>query len=246
MRFVHETERQDYTDLASGRVLHSVVGAAPLPVRLICEVFQRCAAFQRDLGVRRRLVVYDPFCGTGYLLTVIGLLHRGLVSELWGSDIDPAILRVAQANLALLSESGILARKRRLRELAVEFGKESHAEAVDSACRLRSLVDACRGPSVGCFAADALRDKPQIPDAALVDLVLADLPYGKLAEWQGGHGMGCPPEDALMQNCASWMRAGALLALFSSKNQRFEHPRFHRCVRLRHGRRQIWIFRRLT
>ena len=246
MRFLFETTKRDFSDLAGGRVLYSVVGAAPPPVRLICEVFQRCASLLEDSGVYRPLVVYDPLCGTGYLLTVIGFLHRDRIVELWGSDINADLVAIAEANLSLLSESGILARERWLREQAAQFNKPSHAEAVHSVVRLRRLVESRAEPIVRCHLADALCEIPPVVNVRRVDLVFADLPYGNLADWHEADSLECPPEEAFMQRCASWMRPGAILAAFTSKKQHLEHSAFRRRMRLRHGRRQVWVFERRT
>ena len=53
--------------------------------------------------------MYDPFCGGGTLLTVIGFLASAPVALLAGSDLDADALRTAEQNLALLSREGLCA-----------------------------------------------------------------------------------------------------------------------------------------
>ena len=68
-------QRDNFEDLASGRVLYSGKGVPNFPVRLLCELFGRalsCCEKQTDL------TVYDPCCGGGYALTVLGFLSKKL------------------------------------------------------------------------------------------------------------------------------------------------------------------------
>ena len=103
-----------YEDVASGRVLLHRSGQPPFPARLALELFGRA----RELAPKKEgLVVYDPFCGGGTLLTVIGFLASAPVTLLAGSDLDADALRTAEQNLALLSREGLLRRRQRLESL---------------------------------------------------------------------------------------------------------------------------------
>lgn len=82
-----------YEDVASGRVLLHRSGQPPFPARLALELFGRA----RELAPKKEgLVVYDPFCGGGTLLTVIGFLASAPVALLAGSDLDADALRTAE------------------------------------------------------------------------------------------------------------------------------------------------------
>ena len=70
MQYQFATERPDYSDLASGRVLYSMPGHPAFPIRLGSEILQRCLALRRAAGYSSPVVLYDPCCGTGYLVTV--------------------------------------------------------------------------------------------------------------------------------------------------------------------------------
>jgi 23S rRNA G2445 N2-methylase RlmL len=100
------TERENYEDLASGRVLHGLAGATNFPVRLASEVFQRCADVLKQEGRKPPYTIYDPLCGVGYMLTALGFLHGEHIERLVGSDYDEAILKTARQNLGLLSAGG--------------------------------------------------------------------------------------------------------------------------------------------
>ena len=147
---------RSYEDLAAGRVLLHRGGMPCFPVRAGSEIFSRClAACPRKSG----LTLYDPCCGGGYLLTVLGLLHPGPLGRIVGSDIDPRALALARDNLALLTPEGRARRRSQLREMAVQFGKESHSAALESLARLEAQA-AASPPQTALFLADILQ-----PDA---------------------------------------------------------------------------------
>src|SRR2546429_632001 len=117
----------DYSDFASGRVLHSAPGRTAFPVRLADEIFQRCLDLLPDPGKSGRIVLYDPVCGSGALLATLAFLHGNRFAALVGSDADPEALRLAQRNLALVTSAGMDERLGVLSTLRDQYGKESHA-----------------------------------------------------------------------------------------------------------------------
>ena len=140
MTYRFALERQDYSDFATGRVLHSAPGRTAFPVRLVDELFQRCLALLPDAGNPRRIVLYDPVCGSAALLTTLALIHGSRIARVIGSDIDPEALHLAERNLALLTPEGLDERIETIAALCEQYGKESHAEALASARRLRAAM----------------------------------------------------------------------------------------------------------
>jgi len=139
MMYRFATEREDHTDLASGRVLQAVAGEPALPVRLTDEVFQRCLA---ALGTTAPLTLYDPCCGAAYHLTVLGFLHPQRIARILASEIQPALVEAARRNLSLLRPDGLDQRRAGLERLLAEHGKPSHREALGSLERLRQRLSA--------------------------------------------------------------------------------------------------------
>src|SRR5690606_6304478 len=112
------------------------------------------------------LRVYDPCCGGGYLLTVLGFLHSARIQSLHGSDTNPAIVSLASDNLKLLTAEGLDTRRDTLQNLADTYNKSSHHEALQSVERLRQCLPA--SPiTTQTWAADALQSGA---DLASVDL----------------------------------------------------------------------------
>ncbi|MFY1702772.1 rRNA methyltransferase [Micromonospora sp. WMMA1923] len=209
-RFV--AERHDYSDLASGAVLRSAPGHPAFPVRLASEVFLRA---WHALGQSRPLTVWDPCCGGGYLLTVLGLLHRDKIAAVVASDIADGPLRLARANLALLSAEGMRRRTAELEDLARRFGRPSYRESAEASRRLQALLAQGGGdlPHV-VGAADAL-DQQQVSALLTASpppgLVLTDLPYGEQTSWRGA------PQEAglsgLLGTLGSVLPADTMVAL---------------------------------
>jgi 23S rRNA (guanine2535-N1)-methyltransferase len=191
VKYRFATHRENHEDLSSGRVLYGRPGATAFPVRLASEIFQRCAERLKERGAAPPYSLYDPCCGGGYLLTVLGFLHPGCLLRIVASDIDPAAVERAQRNLSLLTAAGMERRLGALRMMAEQYGKPSHPAAIESGLRLQvGLTHAPERILTDCFTFDITGEEP-LPEAVRpVDLVIADLPYGWTAAWRGGGGGG--------------------------------------------------------
>lgn len=89
-------KNENYEDFSSGRVIYGGAGVPNFPVRLAIEIFGRCLDYKSR---KNELTVYDPCCGGGYLLTVLGF-HYPEIFKLVGSDVDEAMLSVAEKNFS--------------------------------------------------------------------------------------------------------------------------------------------------
>ncbi|WP_308405708.1 rRNA methyltransferase [Streptomyces tardus] len=214
-------ERADSSDLACGVVLHSAPGYPAFPVRLATEIFLRARA---RLPQEHPMTLWDPCCGSGYLLTVLGLLHRDALRQLVATDADPDPLELAAKNLALLTPEGLSAREDERREQSVRFGKPAYLDAADAAVRLRERLD-CGGGALpyalrtaDVFAPASLAAALAAPDGAeggpaiVPDLVLTDLPYGERTHWEGEVPDGAPV-SAMLRSLASVLPGHAVIAV---------------------------------
>ena len=78
-------ENTSYEQLAAGGIIKSYIGHTNFPVRLGHEIFNRCLEYSNK---KTNIQLYDPLCGSGYMLTTIGLLNHDTISHLYGSDIN--------------------------------------------------------------------------------------------------------------------------------------------------------------
>ena len=67
-------------------------------------------AVREYLPEKSHLTLYDPCCGSGYLLTVLGYLNHNQIDMFVGSDIDQNAAELARQNLALLTWEGLMNR----------------------------------------------------------------------------------------------------------------------------------------
>ncbi len=232
MQYRYVTEKENYEDFAAGRVLVSQGGMTSFPVRLASELFQRCAGY---FPAEQRLRVYDPCCGGGYLLTVLGFLHGARIQALHGSDINPDIVRRASDNLRLLTAAGLDMRRDALRALADTYNKSSHHAALASVERLRQYLPA---PPITTHAWTANALQPTARTAS-VDLIICDVPYGNLTGWQAD-----ADGTTLLQAQYDVLIPGGIAAVISDKSQQATYARYKRLQRETIGRRRLLILQK--
>jgi hypothetical protein len=253
MPYRYATEKRDYSDYARGRVLFGQHGHPAYPVRLASEIWQRCVAALQEQGRPGPYVLYDPCCGGAYLLTAVGLLYRSQLKAAIGSDVDAGVLETARRNLALLSVAGMERRLGEIRELYETYGKPSHAAAIESALRLREQLAGARGKKVEVqvFKADATDAQALSKgmQGRAIDVLIADLPYGRDSSWQRlqeGGPSSCSPTYQMLDALRFVTSADTIVALSCDKGQRPVHPAYQRVERFRLGRRQVAFLRPLA
>lgn len=74
----------NFEDFASGRVIYHKTGMPNFPVRLAGEIFFRCLQYTD----KKDITLYDPCCGSSYMLTVLGLLNIQEIENIVASDIS--------------------------------------------------------------------------------------------------------------------------------------------------------------
>ncbi|GAA2848172.1 hypothetical protein GCM10010517_05370 [Streptosporangium fragile] len=214
MAYLHETTRADYQDLASGMVLHSAPGFPAFPVRLAGEMFQRALALRGNAREDRPVVLWDPCCGSGYLLTVLAILHRSRIAAVLASDIGEDATRIAARNLALLTRAGLSERAADLRERAERFDKPSYAAAAEAAGRIgRELAGEGGDVPHRVHRADVLDpgELRAVIGERPPDIVVTDVPYGEQTAWLGPHGADGVP--GMVRSLAAVLPADAVIAL---------------------------------
>jgi 23S rRNA (guanine2535-N1)-methyltransferase len=237
MHYRYVSEKENYEDFAAGRVLLSQTGMTSFPVRLASEIFQRCAD---TFPSARPLRVYDPCCGGGYLLTVLGFLHGARIHSLYGSDINPDLISLASDNLRLLTAEGLDARCDTLHRLADTYHKASHYDALDSAARLRQRLPASPLPTYS-WVADAFRPATR---PASVDLIICDVPYGSVTTWQAD--LTDNLIAAFLQAQEEVLVADGIIAVISDKSQKAIYPGYKRLQQETVGKRRFLLLQKAS
>ena len=236
MNYIFEIENKNYEDFASGRVMYNRPGTTSFPARLASEIFQRCEHILSRAGASGPYSVYDPCCGGAYLLSTIGFMHGDRISKIFASDIDESVVALAQRNLSLLSLPGIEQRTNQIRGMIADFGKESHIEALQSAANLKeSLLTKKIQISTMSFIADATK---KICTDEKIDIVITDLPYGKVAQWSD-----VKDEDSaikgMLDNLIPSFSRNSIVAIVSSKKTLLKHGQYKRVEQFHIGKRKV-------
>ena len=223
-------DNENFEDYASGRVLYSAEGVANYPVRLVNEIF----GYAREYSVKKQdLCVYDPCCGGGYSLTVLGLMNADVIKRLCGSDVDTKMVEVARKNLTLLSEDGLEKRYAERKALYDMYGKTSHADDLESIVRFKKRMKS--GIDTEVFVADCTEELPRL----FPDIIITDVPYGNLVEWNTESKN---PLYDMLQQLASISHKDTVLAISMDKKQKAIHPAWIRKKKQIVGKRKFEIY----
>lgn len=239
MKYKYEVEAKNYEDFAAGRVLYNKKGATAFPVRLACEIFQRCKAAIVAKNGNIPLRIYDPCCGGAYLLTVLALLHSHDIAQIYASDIDVEMIELAQNNLSLLTRSGILKRINQIQANIDLYNKPSHKAALISAKKMKHRVEEGLYLKAQCMYADILKDDPlTLINPYSIDLVITDVPYGHVVKWKTDTK---EPISILLSNLLPVLDKKAVIALISDKKQKVSHAHYRKLNSFKVGKRKITV-----
>ncbi len=225
-------KNDNFEDFASGRVLFGGRGIPNFPVRLLLEIYGRAENYaEKD----NNLVIYDPCCGGGYALTVLGFFHNKNIEKLYGSDIDENMVIHADKNLRLLSEDGFSCRREEIKALWNEYGKTSHKEALDSCARLYDLLE--KQVETEVFRADCTGALPPIQP----DIIITDVPYGNLVEWNDNEQIAL---NDMLESLWSIAHENTILAVCMDKKQKINSDKWKRLEKQNVGKRRFEILKR--
>lgn len=230
-------ENKNFEDFASGKVIVQRTGYTNFPVRLAQEIFGRCCHYLEEPD---HICVYDPCCGGGYLLTILGFLNYETIKSIAASDISDEAVQLTNENLSLLHKKGLEQRIRQLEYLQSLHHKASHMEALKSAGNLLSIVtNSTHEIEYQVFQTDILSNHPLDQCSFKADLIITDVPYGNLVKWQNTNGEPVNFLDQLL----SVTKDGTVVAICSDKTQKFQSEHFRRVEKQIIGKRLFQIFK---
>ncbi len=184
--------------------------------------------------------IYDPCCGGGYLLTVLGFLNHERIKTIMASDISNDTIQLANENLLLLDKNGLEKRIWKINDLLSLHNKNSHIEALNSATNLLDiLANSTHEMERKVFKMDILSNIPLDNPDFKADIIFTDVPYGNLVEWQYGN----KDNINLLDQLLPVTKEKTVVAICSDKSQKFQSDNFQRIEKQVIGKRLFQIFR---
>ena len=232
-------KRINYQDYSSGRVLYGMSGATNFSVRISNEIFEWCDKYFTSKGKTAPYIIYDPFCGIAYSLTELGFLHGSKIKYIVGSDIDEKSLEFAKKNLSLLTYKGIDNRIEELQKFINQYNRESHKEALDSAKRLKAIINP--NINIEIFQFNILNNMIFSKDVIDIDLVITDVPYGELTKWQGIEKDSKNPIQIFLDKLKTILSKDSLVVIVLNKKQIISYAGYNKIKILNRGTRKIII-----
>jgi hypothetical protein len=243
----------NYELFAAGGAFYTAPGITGFPVRLAHELFQRALAIWDAPGSSNRCTLYDPFCGSGYLLATLGYLNGDRLERLIGSDASADALALAARNLSLVTLDGLQRRSDELAALAEQFGKPSHRLALEHAGLLRHRLQRLvhdHPIETRVFQADATDRRAVAAGLAgtPVDLVLADVPYEQRSHWSPqtlALTRGREPIHDVLDALLPVLTEGAVVTVVTPKSVKAAHAQYRQVGKLKLGHRMAVFYRPL-
>jgi 23S rRNA G2445 N2-methylase RlmL len=227
----------NFEDFASGRVFYHKPGMPNFPVRLAGEIFGRCLSYTD----KKQITLYDPCCGSSYMLAVLGLLNIKTIKKIVASDISEDAIEVSKGNLALLTEDGLRIREKQIQQMMEEYQKPSHYEALESVHKFIDLVRSRdHDLNIDTFVADILAPGALKNKFFKADIVITDVPYGNLANWSD---QDTDASNRLLDNLVPILSEDSVVAVITDKSQKCSNEKYKRLEKFKVGKRQISILR---
>ena len=233
----------NYEDYSSGRVLYGAPKATNFPVSLTLEIFERCSEYLSKKGNLGPYVIYDPFCGVAYSLTVLGFLRGENIKEMFASDADKTILEFAHKNLSLLTVKGINNRIAELTKFIQEYKKDSHKEALKSAELLKTKTESLN-IKTEVFQFNVLNTDSLPKFANKIDIIIADVPYGKLTKWEGLK-EGTNPIQVFLDKIQDRLSKTAIVAIILDKKQDIKYDGYRKIKSFKIVKRKIVLLEKI-
>lgn len=233
--------KDNYEDYSSGRVLYGAPMATNFPASLSLEIYKRCSEYLTKEGNSGPYTIYDPFCGVAYSLTIIGFFNGKSIKEIIASDADKTILEFAHKNLSLLTIRGI---ENRIRELGVfihEYKKNSHKEALISAEKLKQKTLEL-SLAIEKFQFNVLSNASLPKVVNEIDMVITDLPYGKLTSWEGVDETSNPAQEFL-NKIKDRLSKKSIVAVVFNKQQTVSYDGYDKVQAFKVGKRKVLLLR---
>jgi tRNA G10 N-methylase Trm11 len=228
-------QKNNYEDFSSGRVILHKSKNPNFPVRLAGEIFCHCLEYRNKTN---NLCIYDPCCGSAYLLTVLGFLFNENIETIYGSDVEKEFVDFAQNNLSLLSINGLEKRKNNLMDFVKKYNKQSHIIALNSLNNISKYIK--REIKIDTFISDILNKNSLKNKIFCADIIITDVPYGNLVTWSDKTN---DPINILLNTLIPIINKNTIIAIIHNKNQKINNSQYNRIDKFKIGHRIIEIIK---
>jgi hypothetical protein len=227
--------KNNYEDFSSGRVIFHKSGYPNFPVRLAGEIFHQCL---EHLNKKENIIIYDPCCGSAYLLTILGFLFNNKITEIYASDISEESIGLAENNLSLLSFHGLKKRESSIIELINKYKKQTHINALNS---LKNILVYLKQEIIyNTFIANILNEDELKNKKFHADIIITDLPYNDLVSWSEEISN---PIDILLETIDPVINTNTIIAIIHNKNQKISNKKYKRLNKFKVGHRIVEILK---
>ena len=220
----------NFEDYASGRVVYGGKGIPNFPVRLLNEIYQRAKSYLEE---KEDITIYDPCCGGGYALTILGMFDNLSIGRIYASDISGSMVEFAKKNLGLLTYSGLMKRRQEIMYSYKMYGKQSHLEALASWEKIYDRLK--KEITAEVFEADCTQKMPNMKP----DIIFTDVPYGNLVNWSETKAL-----NAMVEQLWQISHSKTILAVCMDKSQKVESDRWMRIEKNNIGKRHFEILKK--
>jgi len=225
-------EKNSFQYLAAGSVIKSYKGNTNFPVRLGHEIFNRCLQY---IDNKEKVTIYDPMCGSGYLLTTVGLLNFNKISKIYGSDINDEVINVARKNLRLLTIEGIKKRENEIQHLLDNYDRESYEIGLQQITIFKNIVN--KDLDFELFKRDLFEES--VKSDIKADIIIMDLPYNNLVNYQGNYS-----KNKLEEQIVRLTQKNTIIAVIKNKAQKLTvNSTLQRLEKIKTGKRVIEIYK---
>jgi tRNA G10 N-methylase Trm11 len=228
-------QKSNYEDFSSGRVILHKSKNPGFPVRLTGEIFCQCLEYINKIN---DLCIYDPCCGSAYLLTILGFLFNEKIGTIYGSDIEKESVDFAQNNLSLLSTNGLEKRKNDLFDLVKKYNKQSHINALKSLNNISKYIK--HEIKIDTFTANILNRNSLGNKIFCADIIITDVPYGNLVAWSDKTN---DPINILLNTVIPIINKNSVIVIIHNKNQKINNSQYDRINKFKVGHRIIEIIK---
>ena len=228
-------EKNSFQYLAAGSVIKSYKGNTNFPVRLGLEIFNRCLQY---IDNKEKVTIYDPMCGSGYLLTTIGLLNFNKINKIYGSDINEEVIKVARKNLRLLTIEGINQRENEIQNLLDKYNRDSYKTGLLHIRAFKDIVN--KNMDFELFKRDIFDQSIALNIKS--DILIMDLPYNNLVKYNGDYS-----KSKLEEQIISLAQKNTMVAIIRNKEQKLTIiPNLQGLEKIKIGKRVIEIYKNVV